>query len=234
MSDVSPRASRLATSRWLDARLVVGVVLVLLAVVAGARLFAAADRYTEVYVARHALVPGEHLSAGDLSVGQVRFGGEGHSYVAASGQPPVGYLVTRYVGPGEFVPIAAVSASAADATTSRFVTVPVVPGHLADDLAPGDLVDVYLTPKVGSEARVPPPVQVLAAVAVDSYDDGSSSLSGGSTVSVVLAVPADRVADVVHAVESGTIDLVRVPAAAAGSAPLPAGSATQPAGSAGR
>jgi hypothetical protein len=112
--------------------------------------------------------------------------------------------------------------------------VPVTPGHLPDDLAHGDLVDVYLTPKVGTEAKVPRPVQVLASVAVDSYDDGSRSLAGGSTVSVVLAVPAGRVADVVHAVESGTIDLVRVPAAAAGSAPLPAGSATQPAGSAGR
>lgn len=225
MSDASPRASRLATPRWLDARLVVGVVLVLLAVVSGARVFASADRYTEVYVARQALVPGEHLGAGDLSVGQVRFGGEGGSYVAASGAAPVGYLVTRYVGPGEFVPITALAASASDATTSRFVTLPVVPGHLPDDLAHGDLVDVYLTPKVGTEAKVPPPVQVLSSVAVDSYDDGSRSLAGGSIVSVVLAVPASRVTAVVHAVESGTIDLVRVPAAAAGSAPSPAGSA---------
>jgi hypothetical protein len=222
VSDVSPRASRLATPRWLDVRLVVGVLLVLLAVLAGARIFAADGRYTEVYVARHLLVPGEHLAAGDLSVGQVRFSGEGGSYISAAGQPPVGYLVTRYVGPGEFVPIAALSATAAAATASRFVTVPVAPGHLPGDLAHGDLVDVYLTPKEGSEAKVPAPIEVLSSAVVDSYDAGSSTLSGGSTVSVVLAVPTGLVAAVVHAVESGTLDLVRVPAAAAGTAPSPA------------
>jgi hypothetical protein len=225
VSDASPRASRLVTPRWLDARLVLGVLLVLLAVVAGARIFASADRYTEVYVARHALVPGEHLASGDLSVGQVRFSGEGGSYVAAAGRPPVGYLVTRYVGSGEFVPLSALSASAAAPTASRFVTVPVVPGHLPSDLGHGGLVDVYLTPKVAAEAKVPPPVRVLSAVAVDSYDNGSTTLAGGGTVSVVLVVPADRVSDLVHAVESGTIDLVGVPAAAAGPAPSPARSA---------
>jgi hypothetical protein len=222
VSDASPRASRLATPRWLDARLVLGVVLVLLAVVAGARVFASAGRFTEVYVARNALVPGEHLDSGDLSVGQVRFSGQGGSYVAATGDPPVGYLVTRYVGAGEFVPLRAVAATATAAADSRFVTVPVTPGHLPDDLGHGDLVDVYLTPKVGSEARVPAPTRVLASVAVDSYDDGSQSLSGGSTVAVVLAVPSASVVLLIHAVESGTIDLVRVPATAAAAAPSPA------------
>ena len=122
MSDRSPRASRLATPRWLDARLVLGVVLVLVAVVVGARVFASAGRYTNVYVARHALVPGEHLDAADLSVGQVRFSGEGGSYVAVARCAPTGYLVTRYVAAGEFVPLTALSAAAstpARAATSR-------------------------------------------------------------------------------------------------------------------
>jgi hypothetical protein len=221
VSDGSRRASRLATPRWLDVRLVLGVLLVLLAVVAGARVFASAGHYTDVYVARHALVPGEHLAAGDLSVGQVRFDGDGESYVAASGQAPIGYVVTRYVDPGEFVPRAALSASAAQIGASRFVTVPVSPGHLPDGLAHGDLVDVYVTAKVAAGDKVPMPSQVLAAVAVDSDDGGSQSLSAGSTVAVVLDVPANLVATMVHAVESGTIDLVRVPAAAAPAALAP-------------
>jgi hypothetical protein len=213
VADESPRASRLATPSWLDARLVVGVVLVMLAVVIGARLFASADRYTEVYVARSPLVPGEHLSATDLSVGEVRFGGEGASYVAA-GRPPVGYVVTRYVGVGEFVPLGAVSATPPDAVGDRLVTVPVDPGHFP--------VDVYLTVKPAGAASVPPPTRVLSSVPVDSVDDGSGSLSAGTTFSVVLAVPGREVDRVVHAVQSGLIDLVRVPSAAAVSAPSPA------------
>ncbi len=195
-------------------RLVLGVVLVLLAVVAGARVFASAARYSNVYVAHRALVPGEHLAAGDLSVGQVRFDGEGGSYVAVGTRMPVGYLVTRYVAAGEFVPLSALSAAASGATLSRFVTVPVGPGHLPAGLDHGDVVDVYLTPKVAAGDVVPLPTRVLTAVAVDSDDGGSQSLSAGSTVAVVLDVPAALVAKTVHAVESGTIDLVRVPAAA--------------------
>jgi hypothetical protein len=223
--DASPRAARLPTPSWLDARLVLGVVLVLLAVVAGARIFAAAGHYTAVYVARHPLVPGEHVAADDLAVGQVRFRGEGSGYVAA-GSAPVGYVVTRYVGVGELVPVTALAARPVTAAASRLVAVPVEPGHLPSDLGHGDLVDLYVTPKSGSGAKLPIPTEVVSSVPVDSYDDGSRTLSGAATASVVLAVPRDQVVDVVRAIESGTVDLVRVPATAAAQAPSPASTTT--------
>ena len=225
MSDASPRATRLPTPSWLDVRLVLGVVLVLLAVVAGARIFAAAGHYTDVYVARHPLVPGEHLAPDDLAVGQVRFRGEGQGYVAA-GNEPVGYVVTRYVAAGELVPVTALSGRPEAAAASRLVAVPVEPGHLPSDLGHGDLVDLYVTPKSGSGAKLPIPIAVVSSVPVDSYDDGSRSLSGAATASVVLAVPRDQVVDVVRAIESGTVDLVRVPATAAAQAPSPASTPT--------
>jgi hypothetical protein len=224
VAEVSPRARRLATPSWLDVRLVAGVLLVLLCVVIGARVFAAAGHYEQVYVARSALVPGEHLHAGDLMVGEVRFAGHASSYVAA-GHEPVGYVVTRYVAAGELVPAGALAASADAAAASRFVTVPVSTGHVPADLGRGDLVDVYLTAKRESGASASP-VQVLAAVPVDSYDDGADALSDSGDAAVVLAVPAGQAGDLVHAVESGTIDLVRLPEAAAAvvSSPAPVGS----------
>ena len=207
---VSPRAARLATPRWLDVRLILGILLVLFAVVAGARVFASADHYSRVYVAKHDLVPGERVTAGDLTVGRVRLDGQGPLYVAA-GAAPVGYVVTRYVGAHEFLPVAALAAATKD-TDTRFVTVPVAAGHLPPSLSRGSLVDVYLTPKAAAGAAVAEPTLVLANAAVQSREGGSRSFGGEATLSVVLAVPADRVADIVHAVESGTIDLVAVPA----------------------
>lgn len=206
----SPRAARLASPRWLDARLAVGVLLVLVAVVAGARVFAAADTMTTVYVAAHDLVPGQHVSADDVAVGRVRLDGQGDYYVAASSAPPVGYVVTRFVGAHEFLPAAALSARAVG--DSRFVTLPVQPGHLPGELARGDRVDVYLTPKVGAGEPAPTPRLVLAGVPVESREGGARTFSGDATLAVVLAVPRADVAAVVHAVESGTIDLVGVPA----------------------
>ena len=212
----SPRAARLATPRWLDARLVLGVLLVLLAVVAGARVFASADHYARVYVAKHDLVPGERVTAGDLAVGRVRLDGQGSLYIAA-GTPPIGYVITRYVGAHEFLPVGALAAATPKDADSRLVTVPVAAGHLPPSLSRGSLVDVYLTPKAAAGAPVPAPQLVLAGVAVQSREGGSRTFGADATLSVVLAVPADRVSDVVHAVESGTIDLVAVPAAAAAS-----------------
>jgi hypothetical protein len=94
--------------------------------------------------------------------------------------------------------------------------VPVQVGHLPGDLGRGDLVDVYVTPKIASGRQVPLPTLVLSKVAVDSREGGSRGFGGDSALAVVLVVPGPEVPDVVHAVESGLIDLVRVPAAAAG------------------
>lgn len=211
MSDAAARVPRIATPRWLDTRLVLGVILVLLAVAAGARVFAAAGRSTPVYLARHALVPGERLRAGDLAVGRVQLGEHGGPYVAAGAAPPEGYLVTRYVGPGELLPLGAVSATAAAVAQTRLVALPVPPGHLPDDLNRGDLVDVYVTAKSSTGGPAPAPLRVLSAAAVDSYDANGGALSGSATGSLVLAVPDAAVASAVHAVESGAIDVVRVP-----------------------
>ncbi|HTW20329.1 MAG TPA: hypothetical protein VME70_08975 [Mycobacteriales bacterium] len=214
VSEGSRRANRLASPRWLDLRFVLGVLLVLVAVVAGAHVFAAAGHYAEVYRARQPLVPGERLAAGDLETGRVRFAGRGAGYVSAAGPAPTGDVVTRYVGAGELVPVAALASAAAVQPARREVTVPVTPGHLPDGLAHGDLVDVYVTATVPSGARVPAPSEVLAAVPVDS-DDGGSQSSAGTTVSVVLDAPVDAVSALIHAVEAGTIDLVRLPPSAA-------------------
>lgn len=207
--------------RWLDARLALGVLLVALSVAAGARVFAAADNLTSVYVAAHDLVPGQHVGAGDLAVGHVRLRGQAGLYIAAGSGPPIGYVVTRFVGAHELVPVTAL-AGGATATRSRFVTVPVQPGHLSDVLTRGDVVDVYLTGKTAAGQAVPPPVLVLAGVPVESRSGGTRTFSASSAYSVVLAVPIDKVAALVHAVESGTIDLVTVPHTDAQDAPQPA------------
>ena len=210
----SPRPARIVMPRWVDARLLLGVLMVLVAVVVGAKVFAAAGTYTRVYIARHALVPGEHITAADLGVGRVRLDGQASLYIGVAASPPVGYVVSRYVGADEFVPAGALTASAAP--SGRYVTVPIQPGHLPPGLSHGDLVDVYVTPKAAPGTDVPTPQLVLSSVAVQTRDGGSRSFSGSSTLAVVLAVPADKVAELIHAVESGTIDLVGVPAAAAG------------------
>jgi hypothetical protein len=213
---VSSPAARLVVPRWLDARVAVGLLLVLVSVAAGARLVSSAGHLTPVYVAAHELMPGEQLTGDDVAVTRVRLGVDGSRYLAASAPAPVGYVVNRVVGAHELLPAAALS-PAATLADSRMVTVPVQVGHLPGDLGRGDLVDVYVTPKTGMGREVPLPTLVLSKVAVASREGGSRGFGGDSALAVVLVVSGRDVPDVVHAVESGLIDLVRVPAAAAGS-----------------
>lgn len=222
----SRRAARLARPSWFDTRLLLGLLLVLVAVVVGARVFASADRSARLFVAAHPLVPGEHLQPGDLSVGRVQLHGVAGQYVSADGgSPPVGYVVQRYVGAGELLPARALAPKAPTAAADRLVALPVAPGHLPPDLGPGTLVDVYTSVKA-SGGQAAPPTLVARGLPVQQRSGGTSTLSGSSTLTVVVAVPAMTVADVVRAVESGAIDLVAEPTSPAG-APAPSAVAAQ-------
>ena len=211
----SPAAQRLLPRRWLDPRTLVGIVLLLGSMVGGARVFAAAGHETAVWAAAHDLAPGERVSAADLRQVRVRLNATAAGYLA--GPAPAGYVVVRFVAAHELLPVAALATSARP-DSSRLVTVPVQAGHLPPDLAPGDRVDVYSSPRPGSGAGpgsgVTAPTLVLAAAVVQDRPNASRSFGADAALSVVLVVPAERVSDVVRAAESGAVDLVAVPAAA--------------------
>ncbi len=211
MSDpASPRARRLVPPRWANGRVLTGVLLVLASTVVGARLLSSADDYEPVWAARHALVPGQELTADDLVVARARLFERGERYVQAAGALPSGYLVTRPIGRGELVPYDALG-TAATAPAVRLVSVPVAAGHFPAGLAAGDVVDVYVTVK-DERSHTAEPRLVLAAATVADRDEGGRGFGPASgAVAVLLAVPAGDVPAVVQAVESGNVDLVRVP-----------------------
>ncbi len=216
MSESSGRVRRLGRPSWLDPRLILGILLVLAAVVVGARLFASADNFSRLYVAAHPLVPGEHLTAADLSVGRARFDGQGSDYLSADAAPPVGYVVQRYIGAGEFVPFHAIAPSGV-AAGDRLVTLPVQPGHLPPDVGPGSLVDIYASAKSGANGGSSGgPRLVASSLSVQSRAGGAGALSPTTVLSLVVVVPDGEVSAVVHAVESGLIDVVALPPTAAG------------------
>jgi hypothetical protein len=201
-------AARVALPRWADWRMLLGLLLVLVAVVGGARVFAAAQRRTDVWAAEHALVPGERIAPGDLDVERVRLGTDSARYAAAVGAAPVGYLVTRYIGAGELLPVGALSADP-PTSSSRLVTVPVQAGHLPPDLNHGAVVDVYVTAK-SATGSVGAPTLVVSGVTVQSRS-GGGAFAEQAQLAVVLVVPTNDVPALVRAVESGSIDLVEVP-----------------------
>jgi len=224
----SPRASRLASPGWLDGRLVLGVLLVLVSVVVGARVLSAADRSTLVYALTKDVSAGSILQGGDLRQVRVRLFDNAGAYVAVGTDLPTGYVVRRALGSGELLPRAALGRPDAD-VDFRLVTVPVEAGHFPPSLTDDQQVDVWVTPEGtaepdaqdGQQRPVPQPTAgrlelrgaqlVLQGVTVTQVAREGAGLTGSTTVPVVLQVRPADVAAVLSAMSLGRIDLVRVP-----------------------
>ncbi|MEL4318969.1 hypothetical protein WJX64_08145 [Leifsonia sp. YIM 134122] len=183
-------------SFWIDPRFIVGVVLVLGSVIGVYAVVAAADRTTEVYVARDALVVGQTVEAGDLVATSVRLGDGADVYLYAGGLPADGLVMTRSVLAGEMVPASAVSTTAQAGLTSVVVT---LSGRLPESVATGSVVDLWSARAAKTDGFDPPVVLVSdATVAVVREADGF--LADGYGRAVELLVPRDDVALVLEAI----------------------------------
>lgn len=209
----SPPAARLRSPRWLDGRLVLGVLLVLLSVVLGANVVARADRSVQVYAlqADTDLAEGSVLTAENLRLTRVRlFDGADQARYFLAAESPTGRVLLRGLTPGELVPRAAV-ALPAGLEPRRRVTIPAQRLHVPDGLAVGDLIDVFVTTGGDGEPRVTRLVLAAAlAVRLPTGSGGALAGGGGAERAVVVEVGPELVQSVVEAVQSGEIDVVLV------------------------
>ncbi|MCW2714217.1 MAG: hypothetical protein JWN88_1264 [Frankiales bacterium] len=229
-SPASPRASRLSKPGWLDGRLLLGVLLVLVSVVVGARTLSAADQSSLVWATTTDIALGSQLSAADVAPVRVRLYDNVDRYLDATGPAPVGYVVRRGLGAGELLPDDALVMPEDEAF--RLVTVPVEAGHFPPDLADEQEVDVWISPPrpggggagaasagtaagQGTDPDAPLELsgaqEVLTRVAVASGPPAEAFRSGSTTSPVVLRVRKVDVGRLVSAMSLGRIDLVRVP-----------------------
>ncbi|HEX6337200.1 MAG TPA: SAF domain-containing protein [Jiangellaceae bacterium] len=205
----SPAAARLKAPRWLSVRMVMGVLIVLVSVVAGVQVISAADRTVPVLVATQDLAPGQPLTSDLVELQRVRFEHGIDSYL--TGEVGSGYVVVRPVGRGELLPSAAIS-PAADVPEVRYVTLPLDAAELPHGISTGDVVDVWLTPVDDGAAAT----LLLPDASVTAASTGGGGLTGASRqAQVTLAVSGDDLQDVtaqlVAAARAGRVYLAALP-----------------------
>ena len=209
----SPPAARLVRARWLDPRLVTGLLLVLGSVVVGIKVIAAADDTVPVLVAATDLAPGQPLTASMVETRQVGLGAGLDLY--HTGDVGDGYVVVRPVGAGELLPRSSVAV--ADTDVLRYVTVAVPVTEVPAGLGPAAVVDVWRAPAEQAEDRIAD--RLLADVSVTAVDSGGGGLAGsGGVARITLAVAGgtgtdidEAVAGLVAAARDGLVYLVQVP-----------------------
>jgi hypothetical protein len=190
-------AQRNRKPRWKDGRLILGVLLVAITALAGARLLSTADDTTTIWAAKHELKAGAPLTDDDLTTAKVRFtrSADAERYLSADADLD-GLVVARTVGPGEFLPKdAAVPAS--DQGRTEF-PLSVASGRLPADTAAGDVVDVWVVPKDPAKEGQPP-APVWTGVRVLQIDSVKGVAGGSARRQVTVALT--------------TADLPRIPAA---------------------
>ena len=106
MRPSSPVVRRLRPPSWFAPRLVAGVLLVVVSMVAGAKIIAAADRSVLVWALDRDVAVGTVLTAEDVRPARVRLFDSAPRYLRTT-RPPTGRAVSRRLGEGELLPIAA-------------------------------------------------------------------------------------------------------------------------------
>ena len=190
-----PTPRRVRPPRWLDLRLVLGVLLVLGSVLLGARIVSAAEATVPVWAAAADLAPGTELTVEDLVAVDVRL--DATALYLSTGTRPEGRVLARAVRAGELLPRSALEEPAEQVQ----LALPVQAGYVPPGLQRGQVVDVYAVadPVAGATAVADGSVTLVVGRATVQAISGRSDgvLSTPTTaVQVVVAVPADRAADV--------------------------------------
>lgn len=207
-----PTAKRLQRPSWRDARLLIGVVLVLLGTVLGARLVAGADHTTPMYAAATAIRPGDHLTADNLRRVDIQLGEQSGRYLTAAAAVTEDAYALRDVPEGELVPASAVGSRSA--VTVQPVTVE-VDASAVRGLPANALVDVWVSPRdtQSTQERYLDATLALQRVSVSPVVQDSGRFGAASaSMAVQLRVPRDKVAEVIAAVDKQSrFTLVPVP-----------------------
>ncbi len=147
-----PSAVRASTPGWRDPRLWIGVAIVAVSVIIGARVLATADDTVAVWVASEDVAAGGAVSVETLEVRRVRFDQDASLdlYLLATEDLSPDAQLTRAVGAGEMLPRAALG-TASDADTVE-VPVAVEEEQVPDSVTVGSIVDIYLVATIGSAA----------------------------------------------------------------------------------
>ena len=206
-------AVRAPTPGWRDPRLWVGLLIVALSVVAGARLVGAADDTVPVWAASSDLGAGDTLRADDLVATRVRFAEADrlHDYFTVDDELPADLELIRGVAAGELLPRAAVGASG----RSRMLQLPIAveAEQVPPSVAAGSVVDVYLVPASGT-GRAPrrgegPALGEVTVVDAPPLSQGFAATGRRQLVLAVDEQQAQRYFALLRTAESPVLTVVR-------------------------
>ncbi len=186
-----PPATRTARPGWRDPRLWIGVLLVAVSVVAGARLLAAADDSVSVWAVATDAGPGTLLTSDDLVAHRVRFADPDQlaGYFTVDDELPADLRLVRPVTAGELLPRAALGADADGSPTPSSCRWRSTPTRCRPRCSPARWSTSTCSTRTRRSASPGPVLAAATVVDAPALETGFGAVTGRRQL--VLAVPAD-------------------------------------------
>jgi hypothetical protein len=200
---MAPTPRRMSRPKWLNVRVVGGILLVIAAVVIGARVISASSQTQAVWAAERDLASGTVVGPGDLTSVDVNLGDNAGLYLTPASASPVGMTMVNPILAGQLLPSSAV----AESGSGRVVAIGVEPDKMPPGVAHGSTVDLYLTKAGVAGADANATTELIGRdITVQSVTTPSSGGLSGATsnryqLSVLLA--ADTADKLVRVLPTG-------------------------------
>jgi len=165
-----------------------------------------ANRTVLLWSAKTTLVPGSEILLSDLVPKKAAIPEGSSAYVSAR-RDVSHFLVLKAVGPGELLPMSALSGNA---KTRQMSAVP-ISVHASDmpvDLLTGEEVNLYHVGDSRLSKEISPPSLVLSHVYILGIDRKGQNLSGD--LKLTVSVNAKNIMQVLDATATGRVVVVRV------------------------
>jgi hypothetical protein len=205
-------AQRIAVHPWRDPRLLLGIMLVLLSTVVGAKLFAAQDDTVPYWSVRTSVAAGDAVKRDDLVSTRVRLGAPTrNAYLQVADEFParISELTWAHdVAAGVLLEDSALVVDGEQAAGE--LPLNVASGSYPLDLRSGESVDVWVGPGQGEPIEDKSALVLHAARVLST--GGDSTAIGGSLARTILVAVEGKLADkILSAISAGHVTLVRVP-----------------------
>jgi hypothetical protein len=204
MTDSRPPARR---RRFVpDARLLLGIALVVASVGGVLAVVNSADARVTVYVAARTIAPGDSVLADDLLARQVALDDATTLYLSSGQVPDDGLVATAVVRQGELVPRSAVGSAMGTASTSIVLH---LSGEVSESVVAGAVVDVWASSSASPSGELssddplepfPAPIVLCADALVTRVVESQGIVAAGDGQSVEVLVPRIRIARLLQAI----------------------------------
>jgi len=206
----APSPRRMSRPRWFNVRVVGGILLVIAAIVVGARVMAAGSQTAPVWAAQRSLAAGTVIGPGDLAAVEVNLGEHAGAYLSPGSESPEGLTLAAPLATGELLAGSAVQRTA----PGRLLAVSVAPEHMPPGVDHGSTIDLYLTreatPGSAESAATELIGHDLTVQSVSAPASGGLSGATSNRYAVSVLLPTDVADKLVRVLPTGDAIVVLV------------------------